>query len=225
MLDVGFPLVSPPAKTEAQKDEAPADSTWEAAKRELYGPRNTAGSAPAPAVEYSEEKVGKLKDALVESLKNAANIRNLKPDDSVTVCVFGGAGGATTGNWTSSTTRIVRMDGSGAVPGAATSAVATNRTGPPVVTTSGDGGAATRGTILTVRVKKSDVDAFAKGKLNADEFRKKAAITTYAGNAVGGAGFPAATSGLIGGGFGADSFSLTSDDGSIGLGTGFAPAR
>jgi len=41
--------------------------------------------------EYDGTKVNKLKDALFEALKNATNIRNLKSDDSITVCVFGGA--------------------------------------------------------------------------------------------------------------------------------------
>ena len=55
-----------------------------------------------------------------------------------------------------------------------------------------------RGTIMTIRVKKSDVDAFAQGKLSADEFRTKAAITAYAGDTGGWAG---------GGGGGAFGFS------------------
>ena len=50
-----------------------------------------------------------------------------------------------------------------------------------LVTESGDGPPA-RGTIMTIRVKKSDADAFAKGKLSLEDFRKKASITTYAGD-------------------------------------------
>ena len=41
---------------------------------------------------------------------------------------------------------------------------------------------------MTIRVKKSDVDAFAQGKLSPDEFRDKASIATYPGN-TGGGGF------------------------------------
>src|SRR5439155_10482156 len=44
------------------------------------------------------------------------------------------------------------------------------------------------GTMMTIRVKKTDVDDFAKGKLNLDDFHKKAKITTYAGGAGGGDG-------------------------------------
>lgn len=32
---------------------------------------------------------------------------------------------------------------------------------------------------MTIRARKSDIDAFAKGKINLDEFRKKAVITIY----------------------------------------------
>ena len=48
-----------------------------------------------------------------------------------------------------------------------------------------DDGVPARGTILTIRVKKSDADAFAKGKLDIDDFRKKATVTTYAGDSSG----------------------------------------
>jgi hypothetical protein len=33
--------------------------------------------------------------------------------------------------------------------------------------------------VLTIRAKKSDIDAFAKGKANLDEFRKKATVLIY----------------------------------------------
>jgi len=32
---------------------------------------------------------------------------------------------------------------------------------------------------MTIRVKKSDIDSFAKGKLTLDDFRKKASIVIY----------------------------------------------
>jgi hypothetical protein len=33
--------------------------------------------------------------------------------------------------------------------------------------------------VLTIHAKKSDIDAFAKGKINSDEFRKKASVLIY----------------------------------------------
>ena len=47
------------------------------------------------------------------------------------------------------------------------------------------GSGAARGSILTIRVKKSDADAFAKDRLTLDEFRKAARISIYAGDAGG----------------------------------------
>src|SRR5207247_2180543 len=91
-----FPLLPPP-KGEARKEKSETSSTWEEARQELYGQpgegRVRTDFRTGPAEEYDEEKVNTLKDALLEALKHAANIRDLKADDSVTVCVFGGAGG------------------------------------------------------------------------------------------------------------------------------------
>ena len=36
-----------------------------------------------------------------------------------------------------------------------------------------------RSTMLTVRAKKSDVDSFAKDKMNLEDFRKKAKVVSY----------------------------------------------
>ena len=171
MLHVGFPLLAPP-KTEARKERAETSSTWEEARQELYGQPASAKTLAGPAEEYDEEKVSQLKDTLLEALKNAANIRDLKPDDSVTICVFGGAGAGRT--------QVRSATKRGATPS-------------PDVDTHvwvlGDHNAGpTRGTILTLRVKKSDADAFAKGKLTPEEFRKKAKIAAYIGNAGGGGG-------------------------------------
>jgi hypothetical protein len=195
MLNAGFPLLSPPARPEPQKEETPTGSTWEEAKRELYGQPAEARVAAGPVEEYDESKVNQLKDALLEALKSATNIRNLKSDDSVTVCVFGGAGAAPVRTRTSSTVRVVRMNGGAAPPpGYTASGTATLPPGYTAapneqwVMAGGDNGAPARGTIMTIRVKKSDVDAFAKGRLNLDEFRKKASITAYAGNVSAGNG-------------------------------------
>ncbi len=189
MLKVGFPLLAPPSRDAAPKEEQPGNSSWEEAKRELYGRPGEGRAVTRPAEEYDEDKVRKLEDGLLEALKNASNIRNLKPDDSVTICVVGGGNG-------------VRVK-----------AKTTARAGAEVKGMGEDreafayypfeGAASVRGTIMTIRVKKSDAESFAKGKLNLDEFRKKAKITTYAG-IVGseGGGFSFGFGGGFGGGSG-----------------------
>src|SRR6185503_17011719 len=156
------------------KAKTDTDSTWEEAKQELYGQSDAwaqAGKAfkfsmaSGPQQEYDRDKVEDLKASLLEALKNATNIRGLKENESITVCVFGGLSAA---------------------PGKARTVA---KRGPnwkdaevvDVLVTSPDDGPPARGTIMTMRVKKSDADAFATGKLDLDDFRTKVTITIYAG--------------------------------------------
>lgn len=202
MLRVNFPLLAPPKASEASKEKSEEASEWEEAKRELeardegYGgvrsipPRTLRYPAPGEAGEaYSEQKVAQLKDALLESLKNASNIRNLKADDSITVCVFGGPGGGATTFVSTGPARIARVGRAGnANPGAPVTPPAVDpTTGMPIppppapLYVNRTTGMQVRGSILTIRVKKSDVDAFAKGKVDLDQFRKKAGVAIYPG--------------------------------------------
>ena len=174
LLNVNFPLLPPPENAEPTKEKSETDSTWEEAKQELYGQSDAwaqVGKAlkfsmsSGPQQEYDKDKVDDLKESLLEALKNATNIRNLKADESITACVFGGVSVAP------GKARTVKR--APRAPDAERDEV--------LLTELGDGPPA-RGTIMTIRVKKSDADAFAKGKLNLDDFRKKASITTYAGD-------------------------------------------
>jgi hypothetical protein len=194
LLNVNFPLLPPPEKPEAAKENSETDSAWEDAKRELYGQPDAwsqvgralrFGMSGGQHKSYDEKKVNALKDALLEALKNATNIRNLKPHENITVCVFGGAAALPVYSASFS------PDGRQVVTTGAdrTVRIWDVQTGKPM---EHDTEVPAHGTIMTIRVLKSDVDAFAKDKLNPDEFRKKAAITTYAGDAGGwgGAVFP-----------------------------------
>ena len=173
LLNVNFPLLPPPEKAQPTKEKSETDSTWEEAKQELYGQSDAwaqAGKAfkfstsASPQQEYDKDKVDDLTESLLEALKNATNIRNLKADESITVCVFGGVSVAPGKAW---------LKRAPSAPDADRDEV--------LITEPGDGRPA-YGTIMTIRVKKSDADAFAKGKLNLEDFRKKASITTYAGD-------------------------------------------
>jgi len=174
LLNVNFALLPPPEKPEPTKEKSEAGSTWEEAKQELYGQSDAWAQVgktlkfsmtPGRQQEYDKEKVDDLKESLLEALKNTTNIRNLKADESITVCVFGGVSAA---------------------PGKARIWEIRTPNAPDAdegFVTEGDDGPPARGTIMTIRVKKSDADAFAKGKLNLDDFRKKASITSYFGDA------------------------------------------
>jgi hypothetical protein len=163
MLNVGFPFLPPP-QAEGQQEKPEANTDWEDAKQELYGQPGGGRGMTAPGEPYDEERVNRLRDGLLESLKNATNIRGLKPDDSITVCVFGGQ----SSGQPKARTYVKRSTGSSEARSAVTGF---DRAGNPV-----------RQTIMTIRVKKSDADAFAKGAMTPEVFRKRAHVISYAGS-------------------------------------------
>jgi hypothetical protein len=175
-LNVSFPLVAAPEKH--QEEKPAADSAWEDAKQEVYGQRPQATGAGEPPEEYSQEKVDKLKGALLETLKNATNIRDLKPDEFVTLWVSGGISGGM------GIYRVVKRNSPGALGG---NLITADQPTSPA-----------RKTILTIRATKSEIDAYAQGKLTSEEFKKHARITTYSGGATGGG----ADGVVFGGGYG-----------------------
>ncbi|PWU13377.1 MAG: hypothetical protein C5B50_19385 [Verrucomicrobia bacterium] len=170
MLNVSFPLLAPPARPTPEKEKPAADSTWKEAWQELYGTRPAESTATEPAVEYSEEKVTRLKESLLEALKNATNLRDVKSDEWITVCVFGNGGGG----HSSKKATVFKFDsaGTGEKPQPQRPvrawAYAGDKSGVPRATST-----------MTIRVRKSDADAFAKGKLSPEEFQKKAKIAIY----------------------------------------------
>jgi hypothetical protein len=188
VINVRFPLLAPADKPEGEKPKPDTDSSWEDAKRDLYGDRDPwnigkalrfefHGGEPQP---YDSDKVDRLRQSLVESLKSASNIRGLKPDEWIVVTVLGGP--------TPGPAKVK--------PGRRTSG---DRPGPKrapapddeVIYESRDGKGpetAARAAIMTVRAKKSDVDEFAKGKTDLEQFRKKVSISTYPANTGSGAG-------------------------------------
>ena len=110
-------------------------------------------------MDYEPERVAELKKNILEALKNASNIRNVKSDESITVAVTG------PDNAPGSQVRRVFRDG---------------RVERDVVTVmKADKALVGEETHLIVRAKKADIDAFAKGKLTLDDFEKKASVVSY----------------------------------------------
>jgi hypothetical protein len=165
---VDFPLA--PVKTGWAPPPKPAEeSVWEQTKLELRGVTRASQAMRASgydhyyrssgrAQEYDAEKVSQLQKTLLETLGHASNIRGLKAEDSVAVAVLGSEvkGPVDVQFILMSETDQTR------VGGRSTSRVIT-----------------TRPTALTIRLKKSDVDAFAQDELSFDELRKKATILAY----------------------------------------------
>jgi len=92
LMEVNFAF-SPPLKPQEQEDEEAAeqiDPTWQRARQQIFSPRaprprmsGFSGQGPS-LVEFDQ-----LKKELIETLKHAANIRNLTPDEWVIVTVIG----------------------------------------------------------------------------------------------------------------------------------------
>ena len=117
---------------------------------EQAGPRS-------PREEYTPEKVEDLKKNLLIALKNAAHIRNLKSDETVTVVVTGRA----------------------AAPEPKANPKKISDRTPPGADGAPHPGVESKPGRLLVRARKSDAEAFLKDKLNLDEFRKKATVFIY----------------------------------------------
>ena len=173
---VNFPLLAPPLEKNAESQKAPMDSTWEEAREEVYG-------QPAPgAVDsfpvYDAAKVSALQGVLLEALKDASNIRNVKPDESITVCVIGAPA-----EIPKHTKALASAGGSFGRPVSVSDYDQATKNFDQFVGDFPAGGrddAAGNKTTLTIRVKKADCEAFAKGKLTTDEFRSRAVIKIYA---------------------------------------------
>jgi hypothetical protein len=170
---VKFPVADlPPTEEPPQEVEEP-ESRWEQTRREIYGvplygkipirPSSVSSVASASAGKYDRDEVEKLQGALLMLLKEASNIRGLRPDESVTVTVLGAP--AREASLRSTSQMRIRSDGDRRIvwlsPGSS------RRIGPSGTT------------VLTIRVKKADVDAFAGGDLTEEQFRGRAAVTAY----------------------------------------------
>jgi len=171
LLAVDFPLVDAP-KAAQKKDAAKADkdAAWEQARRELTGKGGDLSDDlerdedPEPA-KFDADKVAGLRKRLAETFRHAANLKSVKAGEQIVVQVVGKASRHTSGN------PPPRMDPLlarryGLHPDAPTSPT----DGPTIAT-------------LTLRAKRSDVDAFAAGRLSAEEFGKKLTGSTREENA------------------------------------------
>lgn len=92
-MEVNFAF-SPPPKPQSQGAEQPGeqvDSTWQRARQQVFSPGQSRGAEGAGSPEeYNSQMVEELKRDLITTLKHAANIRGLQPDEWVILTVVGG---------------------------------------------------------------------------------------------------------------------------------------
>jgi hypothetical protein len=152
-IHVPFPVQSSGEREKKPETSTSANTEWEKARRALYGGGEVDATATAvPQPLYDERIVAELKRQIFDALKNAANIRHMDGNESVTVAVLGAA-----------TTTVATID---------------PLTGLPTNVDS------TRPTVLTIRLRKSDIDAAGKASNGAEDLAKTAVITTYLDNPV-----------------------------------------
>jgi len=157
---VDFPLLGP-AEAEEEKEEAEeeADPVWQKTKWEMYFGRDvsTRRQRKRSTKEYDARKVEALKEAVLESLRHASNIRNLGAEDWIIVSTVSDCGLG----------RVVK-----------TSAVNIShdeKIARATVETGGRPGelSLSPAAVMTMRVRKSDVASLAEGEIGFDEFCEK----------------------------------------------------
>ncbi|MHC4719593.1 MAG: hypothetical protein ACYSYT_03855 [Planctomycetota bacterium] len=174
LLRVGFPLLPPP-EVEAEEAAEPTDPVWEQTRQEIYEPTDAKSKSWYVSAEererYDAEKVEGLKSGLVKTLKHAANIRNLEPKEWVILTVIGGESGSG-GGISSAASIMVRDEGREiAISGPGMPPIPSDA----LLTDVGYSGP----TVLTIRAKASDIEAFSAGKLDFDQFGQRVQIFTY----------------------------------------------
>ena len=172
MTTVDFPL-SPPPKTEEKEDTKveDADPVWEQMKQEIFSPEEAVRRAPdRREVQYDAEKVENLKTTLIKAFVHAANIRGLKPDESVILTVTGSGSDVS-----SDVGKVVAIAG--------TNQVVVNYKDKNVTkilkSPSLDDLGISSPTALTIRAKKSYIDALAQDKVDFDEFEQRIQLISY----------------------------------------------
>jgi len=177
LMKVDFPLSPlPEVKEEKQAEKKQeSDPVWEQARRDLYEPQEVARERQKePEVKYDAEKVETLKATLINTLKHAANIRNLKSDESVILTV--------TGSGRSSGAYIGAVHRRSASLAPKQQGLATEKgsdgTAPTrvVAAPSSDQTTYFSPTALVIRAKKADIDESAKGTIDAEQFRQRVQV-------------------------------------------------
>jgi len=159
----------PEAQQEKETKEEDTDPLWTQMRQEMYAPEEARTRKTARSEEkYDAEKVEEMKETIIKTLKHAANIRALKPDELVILTIIGKAGRSA-----GVTIKAITRRGEYLIQDK------DKRTTSIVQAPSLSDIGFSSLTVLTIRAKKSDIDDFAKGKLDFDQFQKKIQMFTY----------------------------------------------
>jgi hypothetical protein len=166
-LTVDFPLLPPPEAPEPNQGAEKIDPTWAQAQQELQDPqaalRLQRGTPQGRA--YRAEAVETLRTTLIGLLKHATNIRDLGPEDWLTILVQGPA--PTTGDGAPEAGSIVGAGYGGGSPYEEHRVLVL-----PGTRSEGR-------TLLTLRARKADIDQYAQGRLDDAQFQQRVQIVTH----------------------------------------------
>ena len=215
-MQVRFPLVAPPEGLDGAQAEQ-KNSEWEQARRELFDATPEVqwdagapgmGAVRTDARPYDAKLVQTLKKRVLVLLKNAAHVRHLDGNEWLIVKIVGTPNAqkpmkTATINGRSFDADNEQLNGSESIPTA--TAVESGDAPPPNPTptkksrkhasannrattvTADDVPTSNRATIMSLRVRKSAVDAFETGALSEEQFIKGAEVATYLNPALPGA--------------------------------------
>jgi hypothetical protein len=175
LIKVDFPLSAPSETQEqpAEPDRQDVDMTWEQTRQQIYQPQQVASTTSVntrgPDAKYDAQRIENLKTTLIKVLKHAVNIRALKPDESVILRIAG----------TGQSINIINVAKNGD-----SSIINYEYNGiRRFVIISGDLEdyikSLSSPTVILIRAKKSDIDAFAKGEQDMEQFRQRVQIISY----------------------------------------------
>ena len=176
LMNVDFPLSAPPDMQEQEEEETEeedVDQVWAETRQQIYEPQETSRrrrGSERPEVKYDAEKVENLKTSLIQALKHAANIRILKPDESMVLSITGSG----------ISDRIVSMQKISGTD----QTIVVKESGGQKITKVYKGGLPddiklSSPTMLIIRAKKSDIDTFAKGDVDFNAFRQRVQVLSY----------------------------------------------
>ncbi|MBN2132077.1 MAG: hypothetical protein JW741_21430 [Sedimentisphaerales bacterium] len=202
LMEVNFPLpsaVDAPVRVE-REPAGPVDPVWQRAREKLYSPGSTMRRLPAATETISFEQ---FQEDLLKTLKHAANIRHVDPNEKVILTVlsqsggalppgaggFGGsafgrsggggyAAGGSAGGFSGGSSPFGGGAGGGSFRsesfgyGFGTAGSSLRRGAIPAA-------AASATTVLTMQARKADIDAFARGELDVEQFREKVKTFAY----------------------------------------------
>ncbi len=188
---------APPSPGEGGKEAV--DPIWQRARERLSSPQNPlGGTVSGQPGETEKMDFRQFHEDLLKTLRHAANLRNVDPNEKVIVTIIahdgsgawprpssvGGPYGNGGGVWSEGSSYSTSSSSLGRAGGSTHADSGTRASGAlagrGVPRRAGPGSVpAAPSTVLTIQAKKADIDAFAKGGLSFEQFQQRAKTFTY----------------------------------------------